>query len=169
MAKDSSFDVVSELDLQEVDNAVNQAQREIGTRYDFKGSVAAVEFDRKGGTLTLTADHDAQLKAVRQVVMEKFIKRNLEPSAMDPQTPEDASGGTLRQLVKLRSGIDADTAKKITKQIKELQKTQKLKVNAQIEGEKIRVSSPKRDDLQAVIRELKENGPEIPLQFTNYR
>ncbi|MEM8872813.1 MAG: YajQ family cyclic di-GMP-binding protein [Planctomycetota bacterium] len=169
MAKDNSFDIVSEIDMQEVDNAINQAQREVGTRYDFKGSSAGVEFNRKDETLTFTADQDQQLKAVRQVVTEKLIKRGIEPSALDLQNPEDASGGTLRQVAKLRSGIDKDTAKQITKRIKELQKDQKLKVNAQIEGDTVRVKGPKRDDLQAVMKDLKENGPEIPLQFTNYR
>jgi uncharacterized protein YajQ (UPF0234 family) len=169
MAKDSSFDVVSEIDLQEVDNAINQAQKEIGTRYDFRGTTAAVDFNRKDETLTLTAENDVQLEAVRKVVVEKFIKRNIEPSAMDPQKMEQATHNTVRQLVKLRSGLDKDTAKQITKKIKEVAAEQKLKVNAQIDGESIRVKSAKRDDLQAVMKALKEDGPDVPLQFTNYR
>ena len=169
MAKDSSFDIVSELDVQEVDNAINQAQKEIGTRFDFKGTAAAVEFNRSDLTLTLTADQEPQLEAVRKVIAEKFIKRKVETSVMDPQKVEKASGDTVRQEVKLRSGIDKDTAKQITKKIKEIQNEQKLKVNAQIDGEQVRVKGAKRDHLQAVIAGLKASDIEVPLQFINFR
>ena len=166
MPSDSSFDIVSELNLQEMDNAINQAQKEIGTRYDFKGSAAAVEFDRKAPSLKLTADNEPQLEAVRKVIVEKFIKRGVEPKSMDPQKIEHASHDTVRQEVKLKSGIDKDTAKLITKQIKEL----KLKVSAAIQGETVRVSGPKKDELQAVIQALKTSPPnDTPLQFTNFR
>jgi uncharacterized protein YajQ (UPF0234 family) len=165
MPSDASFDIVSELNLQEMDNAINQAQKEIGTRYDFKGSAAAVEFDRKAKELTLTADAEQQLEAVRKVIVEKMIKRGVEPKAMDPQKIEQATHKTVRQKVKLKSGIDKDTARQIQKQIKDL----KLKVNASIQGEALRVSGAKRDDLQAVIAALKAHPPGIPLQFNNYR
>ena len=165
MPSDSSFDIVSELNLQEMDNAINQAQKEIATRYDFKGSAAMVEFDRKAKELTLTADAEPQLEAVRKVVVEKMIKRGVDPKAMDPQKIEQATHKTVRQKVKLKSGIDKDTARTIQKQIKDL----KLKVNASIQGEALRVSSSKKDDLQAVIAALRANPPGIPLQFTNYR
>ena len=165
MPSDSSFDIVSEINLQEVDNAINQAQKEIGTRYDFKGSAAAVEFDRKGKALTFTADHEAQLEAVRKVLVERMIKRGVDPKALDPQKLEQATHKTVRQKYKLKSGIDKDTAKTIQKSIKEL----KLKVNASIQGEALRVSGAKRDDLQAVIAHLKANPPGIPLQFNNFR
>jgi uncharacterized protein YajQ (UPF0234 family) len=165
MPSDSSFDIVSELNLQEMDNAITQAQKEIGTRYDFKGSAAAVAFDRTNKELTLTADGEAQLEAVRKVVIEKMIKRGVEPKAMDPQKIEAATHKTVRQKVKLKSGIDKDTAKIIQKQIKEL----KLKVNASIQGEALRVSGSKKDDLQAVIAALRANPPAIPLQFNNFR
>jgi uncharacterized protein YajQ (UPF0234 family) len=165
MPSDSSFDIVSELNLQEMDNAINQAQKEIATRYDFKGSAASVEFDRKNKELTFTADQEPQLEAVRRVVVEKMIKRGVDPKALDPQKLEQATHKTVRQKVKLKSGIDKDTAKVIQKQIKEL----KLKVNASIQGEALRVSGSKRDDLQAVIAALRANPPGIPLQFTNYR
>ena len=165
MPSDSSFDIVSELNLQEMDNAITQAQKEIGTRYDFKGSAASVEFDRKAKELTLTADGEPQLEAVRKVVIEKMIKRGVEPKAMDPQKIEQATHKTVRQKVKLKSGIDKDTAKTIQKQIKEL----KLKVNASIQGEALRVSGSKKDDLQAVIAALRANPPGIPLQFNNFR
>jgi len=165
MPVDSSFDIVSELNLQEMDNAINQAQKEIATRYDFKGSAAMVEFDRKAKEMTLTADNEPQLEAVRKVVVEKMIKRGVEPKAMDPQKIEQATHKTVRQKVKLKSGIDKDTAKTIQKQIKEL----KLKVNASIQGEALRVSGSKKDDLQAVMAALRAKPPGIPLQFTNYR
>src|SRR3954468_9621478 len=162
---DSSFDIVSEINLQEVDNAINQAQKEIGTRYDFKGSSAGVEFNRKEKELTLTADHEPQLEAVRSVVMARMIKRGIDPKAMDAQKIEQATHKTVRQKVKLKSGIDKETAKTIQKAIKDL----KLKVNASIQGEALRVSGSKKDDLQAVQAYLRAKPPEIPLQFTNYR
>jgi uncharacterized protein YajQ (UPF0234 family) len=165
MPSDASFDIVSELNLQEMDNAITQAQKEIGTRYDFKGTAASVEFDRKAKELTFTADAEPQLEAVRKVVIEKMIKRGVEPKAMDPQKVEQATHKTVRQKIKLKSGIDKETAKTIQKQIKEL----KLKVNASIQGEALRVSGSKRDDLQAVIAALRAKPPGIPLQFTNYR
>lgn len=162
---DFSFDIVSEINLQEMDNAVMQAQKEIGTRYDFKGTAASLEFDRKGKELTLCADEQSQLEAVRKVLGERMIKRGVDVKCMDPQKIEDATQMTVRQKVKLKDGIDRDTAKAIQKQIKEL----KLKVNASIQGEALRVSSAKKDDLQAVIAALKANPPEIPIQFNNFR
>lgn len=165
MPQDSSFDIVSEINLQEMDNAVNQAVKEITTRYDFKGSAAMVEFNRKDKELTLTADQEAQLEAVRKVVVEKMIKRGVDPKCLDPQKLEEATHKTVRQKVKMKSGIDKDTAKTIQKAIKDL----KLKVNASIQGEALRVSGSKKDDLQAVIAYLRNNPVGIPLQFTNYR
>ena len=162
---DSSFDIVSELNLQEMDNAINQAQKEIATRYDFKGTAASVEFDRKAKELTITADAEQQLEVVRKVVVEKMVKRGVDPKSLDPQKVEQATHKTVRQKVKLKSGIDKDTAKRIQRKIKDL----KLKVNASIQGEALRVSSSKKDDLQAVIAALKAEPPGIPLQFTNYR
>jgi uncharacterized protein YajQ (UPF0234 family) len=162
---DSSFDIVSEINLQEMDNAINQAQKEIATRYDFKGSAASVEFDRKLKELTFTADQEPQLEAVRKVIIEKMIKRGVEPKAMDPQKIEQATHKTVRQKVKLKSGIDKETAKIIQKQIKDL----KLKVNASIQGEALRVTGKSRDDLQAVIAALRATPPAIPLQFNNFR
>jgi uncharacterized protein YajQ (UPF0234 family) len=165
MASDSSFDIVSEVNLQEVDNAITQAQKEIGTRYDFKGTAAGVEFNRKEKELTLTADAEQQLEAVKQVIISKLIKRGVDPKLMDPQKVEQATHKTVRQKVKLKEGIDKDTAKAIQKQIKEL----KLKVNASIQGEALRVSGAKKDDLQAVMAAVKANPPGIPIQFNNFR
>src|SRR3954470_6929443 len=165
MPSEASFDIVSELNLQEMDNAITQAQKEIGTRYDFKGSAAGVEFNRKDKDLTLTADHEPQLEAVRSVVMAKMIKRGVDPKTMDAQKLEQATHKTVRQKVKLKSGIDKETAKTIQKAIKDL----KLKVNASIQGEALRVSGSKKDDLQAVQAYLRANPVGIPLQFNNYR
>jgi uncharacterized protein YajQ (UPF0234 family) len=165
MAADSSFDIVSEINLQEVDNAITQAQKEIGTRYDFKGSAAGVEFDRKAKELTLTADAEPQLEAVKQVIVSKLIKRGVDPKAMDPQKVEQATHKTVRQKVKLKEGIDKETAKAIQKQIKEM----RLKVQASIQGEALRVSGSKKDDLQAVIAAVRANPPGIPIQFNNFR
>lgn len=161
----SSFDIVSELNLQEVDNAINQTQKEIATRYDFKNTAAAVEFDRKAKELTLTADQEAQLEAVRSVIISKFVKRGVEPKCMDAQKIEQATHKTVRQKVKLKDGIDKETARTIQKQIKDLG----LKVQASIQGEALRVSGAKKDDLQAVIAHLRAHPPEIPIQFNNYR
>jgi uncharacterized protein YajQ (UPF0234 family) len=162
---DSSFDIVSEINLQEMDNAVNQAQKEIGTRYDFKGTAASIEFNRKDKELTLMADGEPQLEAVRKVVVEKMIKRGVDPKCMYAQKLEQATHKTVRQKVKLKDGIDKDTSKAIQKQIKEL----KLKVNAAIQGDALRVSGGKKDDLQAVMTALRAKPPEIPIQFTNFR
>src|SRR3954465_13475040 len=165
MPSDSSFDIVSEINLQEMDNAVNQAQKEIGTRYDFKGSAASIEFNRKDKELTITADGEPQLESVRKVLVERMVKRGVDPKSRDPQKLEQATHKTVRQKVKLKSGIDKDTAKAIQKQIKDL----KLKVNASIQGEAVRVSGGDKDDLAQAITFLKSNPPAIPIQFTNYR
>src|ERR1700733_9462899 len=166
MPSDASFDIVSEINLQEMDNAVGQASKEVITRYDFKGTAASIsELNKKDKELTLTADAESQLEVVRKVLVEKMVKRGVDPKALDPQKVEQATHKTVRQKVKLKDGIDKDTAKTIQKTIKEL----KLKVQASIQGEALRVSGSKRDDLQAVMAHLKANPPEIPLQFTNYR
>jgi hypothetical protein len=166
MPSDSSFDIVSEINLQEMDNAVHQAIKEVITRYDFKGTAASIsELNRKDKELTLTADAEPQLDSVKRVLTEKMIKRGVDPKVLDPQKLEQATHNTVRQKVKLKDGIDKDTAKEIQRTIKDL----KLKVNASIQGEALRVSGTKKDDLQAVIAHLKTNPPKIPIQFTNYR
>jgi len=163
---DSSFDIVSEINFQEMDNAVQQAIKEVTTRYDFKGSAASIsELNRKEKELTLTADAEPQLDAVKKVLIEKMFKRGVDPKCLDYQKVEQATHKTVRQKVKLKSGIDKDTAKLIQKSIKEL----KLKVNASIQGDALRVTGAKRDDLQAVQKHLKANPQGIPLQFNNYR
>jgi uncharacterized protein YajQ (UPF0234 family) len=165
MPSDNSFDIVSEINLQEMDNAVNQAVKEIITRYDFKGTSAGLEFDRKTKELTMTADAEPQLEAVRKVLVERMVKRGVDPKMLDPRKIEQATHKTVRQKVKLKSGIDKETAKTLQKQIKDL----KLKVSPSIQGEALRVSGAKKDDLQAVMAHLRANPPAIPIQFTNYR
>ena len=165
MPADHSFDIVSEINLQEMDNAVNQAVKEITTRYDFKGTAASLEFNRKDKELTITADGESQLESVRKVLVEKMVKRGVDPKALDPQTAEQATHKTLRQKVKLKTGIDKDTAKTIQRAIKDL----KLKVNASIQGDALRVTGSKKDDLQAVMTHLRASPPPVPLQFNNFR
>lgn len=159
-----SFDVVSEVDLQEVDNAVNQAKKELTTRWDFKNSKSEVDLDKKNG-ITLVADDEMKLKSLTEILHQKLAKRGVSIRSLDPQTAEGASGGMQRQLIKIKQGIAGDDAKKIVKLIKD----QNLKkIQASIQGEQVRVTGPKIDDLQAVIRVVKEKI-ELDLQFTNFR
>jgi len=163
---DFSFDIVSEVNLQEMDNAVGQAIKEIVARYDFKGTAAGVsELNRKDKELTLTAESESQLETVTQLLVSKMIKRGVEPKVLDPQKMEQATHNTVRQKVKLKEGINKETSKAIQQTIKDL----KLKVTASIQGDALRVSSAKKDDLQAVIQHLKANPPEVPIQFKNFR
>jgi len=159
-----SFDVVSEIDQQEVRNAVDQAAREVGTRYDFKGTNSTVELSEDA--ITLHSVSEDRLNALRQVLEEKLVKRKVSLKALDYQKVEEASGATARQLVKLVAGISRDKATTLNKFLKEL----KLKgVQSQVQGEQLRVTGKKRDDLQSVIASLKEQDFGIPLQFTNFR
>lgn len=165
MAKDSSFDVVSQIDLQEVDNAYGQTKKELIQRYDLKGSGADVSFDKSAKTITVTAPSDFVAKQVIDVLTSKLIKRGIELGALDWGKLEAASGGTVRQTARLIEGIDRDTAGRINKDIK----ATKLKVKVTIEGDKLRVSGPKIDTLQEVIAFLKGQDYGQPLQFVNYR
>ncbi len=159
----ASFDIVSEVDLQEVDNAVNQATREMGQRYDFKGSKCEIEWDKKG-ELILTGD-DYKLSAVTDILQTKLIKRNISIKALKYGDIIDASGGLKKQTITLQMGIDKENGKKIIKIIKEL----KTKAQPQIMDEKVRVTGKKLDDLQEIIAELKSKDLEISLQFVNMR
>jgi uncharacterized protein YajQ (UPF0234 family) len=164
MADNHSFDVVSEINHAEMHNAVVQAQHEIAVRYDFKGTQASIEFDKKENKLTLLANHKGQLETVIQVVKEKMAKRGVPVTALLRGKIEDASHDTVREILTLHSGIESDDARKIVKDIKQL----KIKVQAQIMDDKVRVTGKKLDDLQTVIAHLKANGPEYPLQFVNF-
>lgn len=158
-----SFDIVSELNLQEVDNAVNQARKEILTRYDFKGSKSEITQDKEG--IHLVSNDDYKMKALIDVLQSKAVKRGVSLKALDFGKIEPAAGSLVKCLVKLVQGIETEKARELVKMIKDLD----LKVQAAIEGEKIRVSGKKRDDLQAVIQHLRAKDFPIPLQFTNFR
>lgn len=165
MAKDSSFDIYSKIDLQEVQNAVEQANREIGTRYDFKGSKSNIELKQKENALTLLADDDYKLTALKDVLESKLIRRNISIKALDYQKEEDASGGMKRQVAKIQSGISTDKCKDIVKFIKTL----KIKVQASIQGDLVRVSGKKKDELQTIMQEVKNKDFGIHIEFGNYR
>jgi cyclic-di-GMP-binding protein len=165
MAQDFSFDVVSKLDLQEVENAVNQANKEMATRFDFKGSVSRVDFDKKEGKLTFFSDDEAKLKSVNDIVQSKLIKRGISLKSLDYQKIEPAERSTVRQVVKLVQGIASDKAKQIVQAVKE----SKIKVQASIQGDQLRVTSRSKDDLQAAITLLRAGDYGLPLQFINYR
>jgi hypothetical protein len=160
-----SFDVVSEVDLQEMDNAVNQANKELSQRYDFKDSKASIAYDRKEKKITLVADNDFKLRALTDILTTRMAKRSISLKSLKFNEPEKAFEGYLRQVVEICMGIDKEKAKELTGIIKGL----KVKVQTQIEGEKIKVSSPKKDDLQAVIVHLRGLDFSLPLKFSNYR
>jgi uncharacterized protein YajQ (UPF0234 family) len=160
---DSSFDIVSEVNMPEAANAVAQAQKEIAQRYDLKGTAAAIE--HKDKELTLAANDEFGLKAVTDILQTKLAKRGVSLKALDYGKIEPANKGTVRQVVKIQQGIVSEKAKEIVKAIKDA----KLKVQAAIQGEQIRVSGKKKDDLQAAIALVREKDFGIALQFTNYR
>lgn len=164
MADNHAFDIVSEINTAEMHNAVVQAQHECAVRYDFKGTKASIEYNKKDNTLTLLADHKAQLDTVIQVLKEKMAKRGVPVNALKRGKMEEATHDSVREVLSLHIGIETDDAKKIVKQIKQLG----VKVQSQIMDNKVRVTGKKIDDLQSVIAYLKENGPEYPLQFVNF-
>jgi uncharacterized protein YajQ (UPF0234 family) len=166
MAANPSFDVSTGADLQEVDNAVNQALKEIGQRYDFKGTRCTIEFDRNEATIKLAADDDYRMAALVDVLKTKMIKRGVPIKNLTFGELEQASGGSSRQGIDLKQGIDQETAKKIVKAIKD---HGFKKVQAAIQGEEIRVSSPSRDDLQEVIAFLRSQDFGLELKFGNFR
>lgn len=165
MAKESSFDVVSVVDMQEVDNAYQQTARELTQRYDLKGTGATIELSKKEGSLKIEAPSEFVASQVRDVLASKLTKRGIDLSAVRWSDPQGASGMTVRQTGTIVQGIDADTAKKIAKDVRDL----KVKAKATIEGDKLRVSSASKDVLQSVIAALKQGDYGQPLQFVNYR
>lgn len=163
----NSFDVVSKVDTQEVNNAVSQAMKEISTRFDFKGSKSNITFDGKE-ELVLISDDEQKLKSVVDILKEKLIKRKVALNALNYEKVQEAAGNTVRQVVKLQQGIPSEKAKEIIKIIK----SSKLrKVQASIQADQVRITSPSRDELQEVIKMLKESEARlaIPLQYINYR
>jgi cyclic-di-GMP-binding protein len=160
-----SFDVVSRVDMQEMDNAVNQVRKEVITRYDFRGSKTQIDFERKDATLRFVTEDDMKLRALRELLIEKAVRRGIDTEAFDFGKPEKAGGDMLRQDVKIATGIEQETARKVVKLVKEA----KLKVQAAIQGEEVRITGKNRDDLQAAIKLLREEDFGIPLQFVNMR
>ena len=166
MADASSFDVTSTIDLQEVDNAVNQARKEIAQRYDFKGSSAAIEFNKAEGSMSLAAEDTFKIEQVWDILQTRLIRRNVPVKNMKLGDVEPATGSTVRRKIELKQGIDSDAAREIVKFLKE----QKLKkVQANIQGDQLRITSPSKDELQEVMRLLKARDFGIALQFGNYR
>ena len=165
MAQQNSFDIVSEVNMQEVDNALNQARKEVAQRYDLKDSKSAIDFDAKEKIVTVASLNEFTLKSVVDVLQNKLIKRGIHLKSLKYSAVEQAAGGTARQKITLLVGIDKENAKDLVKIIKEI----KLKVQAQIMEEQIRVSGKDRDELQTVIAKLKGIEFPLPLQFTNYR
>jgi uncharacterized protein YajQ (UPF0234 family) len=160
-----SFDIVSKIDLQEIDNAVNSVVRELGNRYDFKGAKFTVEVDAKENQIKIYAEDDYKLKQIQESIKVYVTKRGIDVKSLEFEKEEKASQKGFRQNVKIKQGIDSDTAKKITKHIKD----KKLKVQASIRGEEVRVEGKKRDDLQEVMTEIKTMDAGIALQFINFR
>lgn len=165
MAKDASFDIVSDFDRQELVNAVDQVKRELTTRFDLKDSSSDIVLDDKA--INITTNDEMKLKNIYDILQTKLIKRNLSLKILDPQKVENALGGNVKQEIKLKKGLSTELAKKITGYIKDT----KLKVQASIQGDSVRVTGKSRDDLQDVIKAVKQKENEIdaPLQFTNYR
>jgi len=158
-----SFDIVCETDMQEMDNAINQTQKEIATRYDFKGSNSSIELGEND--ITIKTDDDYKLQAIGEILRAKMTRRNLEAKSLEYGEAENASGGTKRQLITIKQGISQDLAKSMVKQIKQ----EKMKVQASIQGDQVRVTGKKRDDLQEAIAMIKGMKADRPLKFTNFR
>ncbi len=166
MASQSSFDVTTGVDLQEVDNAVNQAQKEISQRYDFKGSIAEIDFSRAEGTLSLTAESEYRMEALFDALQSKLIKRGVPVKNLDIGEMKPAGGDKVTRVVKLKMALDGDTAKKVSAAIKD---AKLKKVQAAIQGDQVRVSSPSKDDLQEAMTLLRSKDFGVELKFGNYR
>jgi uncharacterized protein YajQ (UPF0234 family) len=166
MAANPSFDISTGVDLQEVDNAINQAQKELATRYDFKGTIATIEFDREKATIALHADSDFRMDALVEVVRGRLIKRGVPVKNLKVGDPVPATGSSVRRTLSLTQGIPQEIAKKIQKAIKE---AGFKKVQAAIQGDELRVTSPSKDELQQVITFLRGGDYDVELQFGNFR
>lgn len=166
MAQTSSFDVTTEVDLQEVDNAVNQASKEISQRYDFKGATVEIDFKRGENMIVLVADSDFRMDAVFDVLQSKLIRRQVPVKNLDVGDTKPAGGDTVRKEVKLKMALDGDTAKKVAAAIKE---AKLKKVQASIQGDQVRITSPSKDDLQEAMALLRSKDFGVELQFGNYR
>jgi uncharacterized protein YajQ (UPF0234 family) len=165
MADISSFDIVSKVDMQEVDNAINQSRKEIVQRYDFKGSKTSVELKQKEFEIVLISDDDFRMKATIDILQSKFVKRNVPLKALTYSPVEPAAGGLVKQTIKLQNGIDKENAKLIVKMIKDA----KLKVQGQIMEDQVRVSGKSKDDLQSIMAMIRQADFKFAVQFVNYR
>ena len=166
MATTSSFDVTTGVDMQEVDNAVNQAQKEIAQRYDFKGANVSIDFKRAEEQIVLTADSDFRMKALYDVLQAKLIKRGVPVKNLDVGDTKPAGGDTVRKEVKLKTALDGETAKKVSAAIKD---AKLKKIQASIQGDQVRVSGPSKDDLQEAMALLRSQDFGVELKFGNYR
>jgi uncharacterized protein YajQ (UPF0234 family) len=165
MPQDFSFDVVSKVDMQAIDNALNTANREITQRFDFKGSVSRLELDKKEGKITLYSDNESKLKSVVEILQGRLVRQGIQLKALDFQKLEIAEGATVRQVAKITQGIESEKAKEIIKAVKD----SKLKVQASIQSDHVRVSGRSKDDLQAAMTLIRGGDYGLPLQFENYR
>jgi uncharacterized protein YajQ (UPF0234 family) len=166
MAQQFTFDVTTGVDLQEVDNAVNQAQKEIAQRYDFKGSKSSIDFRRGESQIVLVADDDYKMRALLDVLQSKLIRRNVPVKNLDIGEVKPAGGDTVRREIGLKMGLDGETAKKVAAAIKD---AKMKKVQASIQGDQVRVSSPSKDELQSAMALLREQDFGVELKFGNYR
>ncbi len=166
MAAQSSFDITSPIDFQEVDNALNQARKEVAQRYDFKGAKADIDFNATEKTLTLVTDDEMKMNALWEMIQGKLVRRSVPVKNFKVGDSEPAAGGTVKRVITIQEGIPIEAAREIVKYIKD----KKLKkVQASIQGDQVRVTSPSRDDLQEAIRALREHDFGVALQFGNYR
>ncbi|MBI3004887.1 MAG: YajQ family cyclic di-GMP-binding protein [Ignavibacteriales bacterium] len=165
MAQQNSFDIVSEVNMQEVDNALNQARKEVFQRYDFKDTKTSIDFNEKEKQIIITTSDDFHLKSAVDILQSKLVKRSVPLKSLQYGKAEPAAGSTVRQTIKLQVGIDKEHAKEVVKMIKD----SKMKVQAQIMDDQIRVSGKNKDDLQAVIKMLRETEFPFAMQFVNYR
>jgi uncharacterized protein YajQ (UPF0234 family) len=166
MAAASSFDVTSTIDFQEVDNALNQARKEVGQRYDFKGARADIELSTAEKKLTLTADDEFKMNALWEIILTRLVRRGVPVKNFKDTDSEPAAGGTVRRVIDIQQGIPIEAAREIVKFIKE---KKMKKVQASIQADQVRVSSPSKDELQEAMRQLREHDFGIALQFGNYR
>ncbi len=166
MAAQSSFDITSTIDFQEVDNAINQARKEVGQRFDFKGAIAQIELNATEKTLTLTASDEMKMNALWEILQTRLVRRSVPIKNFKAPDSEPAAGGTVRRVIPIQQGIPIEAAREIIKFIKE----KKLKkVQAAIQADQVRVSSPSKDELQEAMRALREHDFGVALQFGNYR
>ncbi len=165
MASENSFDIVSKIEMQEIKNAIEQAMKEVGQRFDFKGSKSEIKLEEKSNEILVSSDDEYKLKSLLDILQSKLVKRGISLKALTYEKIESALGGTVKQNIKLQQGIPSEKAKEVVKVIKET----RLKVQSQIQGDQVRVTGKNRDDLQAIIKLLRERDFGIDMQFINYR